>query len=212
MVLSVRDNGVGMTQDVMERIYEPFFTTREVGEGTGMGLAVLHGIVTTHNAVIDVKSEPGKGTLFSVFFPKIKGWEELDARDPATNLPIGTETIVFVDDDEDIVTMHTEMLEYLGYTIIPATSGAQALDFLKNHLQEVNMVITDLTMPNMTGLELSTKIRKLRMDIPVILCSGYAEPVADQRAQQAGISKFLAKPFDMKALAVTIRQVLFEQQ
>ncbi len=212
IVLSVRDTGCGMSEDVMERMYEPFFTTREVGEGTGMGLAVLHGIVTAHNATIDVSSEPGKGTIFSVYFPKIKGWEDSDALDPATNLPIGTETIVFVDDDEDIVKMHTEMLEYLGYTIIPATSGEQVLADLKNHLQEVDMVITDLTMPNMTGLELSAEIRKIRRDLPVILCSGYTEPVADLTARQAGISKFLAKPFDMKALAVTIRQVLFEQQ
>ena len=212
VVLSVRDTGVGMTEDVMERIYDPFFTTREVGEGTGMGLAVLHGIVSAHNAVIDVSSEPGRGTIFSVYFPKVKGWQDSDARDPATNLPIGTETIVFVDDDEDIVKMHTEMLEYLGYSIIPATSGDQALAYLKNHLQDVDMVITDLTMPNMTGLELAAMIRKIRKDLPVILCSGYTEPVADQTARQAGISRFLAKPFDMEALAVTIRQVLFEKQ
>jgi signal transduction histidine kinase/CheY-like chemotaxis protein len=208
IVLSVADTGIGMSEDIMERIYDPFFTTRDVGEGTGMGLAVLHGIVTAHNGYIDVRSEPGRGTGFSIYFPKVKFQKEAVRTDPATNLSLGRETVVFVDDDEEIVKMHTEMLEYLGYTVIPASSGEEVLACLKEHLYEVDLLITDHTMPHMTGLELAHKISAIRSDLPVILCSGYAEPVSRQEAEKAGINAFLAKPFEMKELAETIRQVL----
>jgi len=210
VVLSVRDNGIGMTDEIMERIFDPFFTTREVGEGTGMGLAVLHGIVVAHNGVIDVHSELGKGSIFRIFFPKIVVRENSSEKDSLINLPTGSEIIIFADDEEGIVKMHTEMLEYLGYTVIPAANGEQVLSYLENHLQEVDLVITDQTMPKMTGLELANKIQRLRSDLPVILCSGYSETVFDKATRQAGINKFLAKPLKMKDLAVTIQQVFFE--
>lgn len=210
VTLSVRDNGIGMTDDIMERIFDPFFTTRQVGEGTGMGLAVLHGIVAAHNGVIDVSSEPGKGSIFTVYFPKIVVREDSNDKDSLSNLPKGSETIIFADDEEDIVKMHTEMLEYLGYTVIPAANGEQVLSYLENHLQEVDLVITDQTMPKMTGLALADKIHGLRSDLPIILCSGYSETVFDKATRQAGIDKFLAKPLKMKDLAVTIQQVFFE--
>jgi len=210
VVLSVRDNGIGMTDEIKERIFDPFFTTREVGEGTGMGLAVLHGIVVDHNGVIDVHSKPGKGSIFRIYFPKIVVRENSSEKNSLINLPTGSETIIFADDEEDIVKMHTEMLEYLGYTVIPATNGEQVLSYLENHLQEIDLVITDQTMPKMTGLELADKIQGLRRDLPVILCSGYSETVFDKATKQAGINKFLAKPLKMKDLAVTIHQVFFE--
>jgi signal transduction histidine kinase/CheY-like chemotaxis protein len=210
VVLSVRDNGIGMTDEIKERIFDPFFTTREVGEGTGMGLAVLHGIVVDHNGVIDVHSEPGKGSIFRIYFPKIVVRENSSEKNSLINLPTGSETIIFADDEEDIVKMHTEMLEYLGYTVIPAANGEQVLSYLENHLQEIDLVITDQTMPKMTGLELAKKIQSLRSDLPVILCSGYSETVFDKATRQAGINKFLAKPLKMKDLAVTIHQVFFE--
>lgn len=210
VVLSVRDNGIGMTKDIKDRIFDPFFTTHEVGEGTGMGLAVLHGIVAAHNGVIDVHSESGKGSVFTIYFPKIVVREKSSDKDSLINLPTGSETIIFADDEEDIVKMHTEMLEYLGYTVIPAANGEQVLSYLENHLQEVDLVITDQTMPKMTGLELADKIQGLRSDLPVVLCSGYSETVFDKATRQAGINKFLAKPLKMKDLAVTIHQVFFE--
>ena len=175
-----------------------------------MGLAVLHGIVAAHNGVIDVNSKPGKGSLFTVYFPKIVIREDSSEKDSLINLPKGSETIIFADDEEDIVKMHTEMLEYLGYTAIPAANGEQVLSYLENHLQEVDLVITDQTMPKMTGLELADKIHGLRNDLPIILCSGYSETVFDKATRQAGIDKFLAKPLKMKDLAVTIQQVFFE--
>ncbi len=210
VVLSVRDNGIGMTDEIMERMYEPFFTTREVGEGTGMGLAVLHGIVTAHNAVIDVRSEPGKGSVFEVYFPTVKVRENSNEKYQVTSLPTGSETIIFADDEEDIVKMHTRMLEYLGYNVITAAGGKQVLSYLENHLQEVDLIITDQTMPKMTGFELAEKIHAMRKDLPVILCSGYSETLSSKTTQQLEINKFLAKPIKMKDLAVTIRQVFSE--
>ncbi len=207
VVLSVRDNGTGMSDDILERMYEPFFTTREVGEGTGMGLAVLHGIVTAHNGVIDVRSEPGKGSVFHIYFPRIDMQGNTGENLQPASLPTGSETIIFADDEEDIVKMHTRMLEHLGYTVIPAAGGAQVLSYLQDHMQEVDLVITDLTMPKMTGLELVEKIHAVCSDLPVILCSGYSETLDAETADRLKINKFLAKPIKMKDLAVTIRQV-----
>ena len=211
VVLSVRDNGIGMSNDIKDRIFDPFYTTREVdGDGTGMGLAVLHGIVTAHNAVIDVSSEPDKGSVFKVYFPKVKVRENNIENNHITSLPTGSEIIIFADDEEDIVNMHTRMLKYLGYKVIPAAGGEQVLSYLENHLQEVDLIITDQTMPKMTGLELAEKVHAMRDDLPLILCSGYNETLADKTTQHFGIKKFLAKPIKMKDLAVTIRQVFSE--
>ncbi len=208
VVLTVSDNGCGMDVRTQERIFEPFFTTREVGSGTGMGLAVLHGIVTAHNGFIDLWSEPGKGTIFTIYFPRIRGRGDRDAATVASHLPMGTETIIFADDEEDVVKMRTRMLEYLGYRVVPACNGGEVLQYLDEHPDEVDLVITDQTMPRMTGLELAEKIHARRSDLPIILCSGYADIVTDRSAGQVGIRKFLAKPFEMRDLALAIRQVL----
>ncbi len=207
IVLSVKDTGIGMTEDVLERIYDPYFSTRESGAETGLGLAVLHGIVSEHNAYIDVSSEPGKGSVFSIYFPKVNTRKEKRKKNVASTMLQGTETIIFADDEKELVKMFSEMLGYLGYTIIPAFSGQEVLDHLKNGLQKVDMVITDQTMPNMTGMELAFAVKKIRRNLPVILCSGYTEPVTEKSAKQAGINAFLAKPIEMKDLAVTMRQV-----
>jgi DNA-binding NtrC family response regulator len=175
-----------------------------------MGLAVLHGIIKAHNAVVDVSSEPGKGSVFKVFFPKVKALENRIDKVPLSCMPKGSETIIFADDEEDIVKLHTGMLKCNGYRVIPATGGEQVLSYLEDHLQEVDLIITDQTMPKMTGLELAEKIHAMRSDLPVILCSGYSETPSSKRTQQLGINKFIAKPFEMKDLAVTIRQVFSE--
>ncbi len=211
VVLSVQDTGVGMSEEVLERIFDPFFTTREVGEGNGLGLAVLHGIVTAHNAALDVQSEPGKGTLFTIFFPKVTIWEEKDDKNKVINMSRGKETIIFVDDEESIVVMYTEMLEFLGYTVIQAFSGEQVLTELATNLHAIDLVITDQTMPQMTGLELAFAIKKISPALPIILCSGYTDPELEITGKEAGISTFLAKPIDMKDLAVAIRQVFLMQ-
>ncbi|MDD2462418.1 MAG: response regulator [Desulfobulbus sp.] len=207
VVLTVKDNGKGMSSDMLERIFDPFFTTREVGEGSGMGLAVLHGIIVSHDGVVDVTSEVGKGSAFSVFFPRVQ--EKVDEEeDSATAMPRGSETILFVDDEEDIVTMRTRMLSYLGYRVLPATSPEQALGYFSRGEEQIDLVITDHTMPRMTGLQLATEIMANNPHVPIILCSGYSEAVTLEEALEAGVRRFLAKPVDMRLLALAIREIL----
>lgn len=207
VVLTVKDSGKGMPAEMLERIFDPFFTTREVGEGTGMGLAVLHGIIVSHDGVIDVSSEVGKGSVFTVFFPCIQD-EAGDSADAGTDMPRGSETILFVDDEEDIVTMRTRMLTYLGYRVLPATGPEQALAYFNRGEERIDLVITDHTMPRMTGLQLAREISTTSPNLPIILCSGYSEAVTLEEALDAGVRRFLAKPVDMRLLAIAIRELL----
>ncbi len=207
VVLTIRDTGRGMAPEMLERIFDPFFTTREVGQGSGMGLAVLHGIVVAHDGVIDVASTPGKGTVFTLFFPRVPDAKEADA-DPQTDMPHGSETILFVDDEEDIVTMRTRMLSHLGYRVLSAISPEQALEMLADKGERIDLLITDQTMPRMTGVQLAGKVASLRPGLPIILCSGYSEAVTAEEAREAGVSRFLAKPVDMRLLALAIREIL----
>jgi len=206
VVLSVRDTGHGIPEKLRERIFDPFFTTREVGEGTGMGLAVLHGIVVSCEGSIDVRSSPNGGTMFTIFFPRVR--EKSVHMDAVTDMPRGCETILFVDDEEDIVQMRCRMLEYLGYTVHSALNGHDALALFKQDPEAIDLLITDQTMPRMTGLSLAREIRAIRQDLPIILCSGYSEAVTTEEAAEAGIGRFLAKPLDMRQLAATIRELL----
>jgi CheY-like chemotaxis protein len=207
LALAVKDTGHGMSQEIMERIFDPFFTTRDVGDGTGMGLSVIHGIITSHNGILDVKSEVDVGSEFTVFFPRVQGGSEF-GEDPVLGVPRGREKILFVDDESDIVKMSTSMLQYLGYTIFSATSGEKALEMLRGEAADVNLVISDYSMPGMSGTELATELIQLRQDLPVILCSGFSESVVLDEKSKKVIRKFMSKPLDMKKLAVAIREVL----
>jgi len=210
VALTVKDTGKGIPEHTLARIFDPFFTTREVGGGSGMGLAVLHGIIVSHDGIIDVKSEMGKGSVFTIFFPRVPatgGDEELHI----VSMPRGTETILFVDDEEDIVKMRTRMLSYLGYRLLPATSPEQALGYFTRGGEHIDLLITDHTMPRMTGLQLATEISALHPGLPIILCSGYSEAVTPEEAAMAGVRRFLAKPVDMRLLAMAIREILPHQ-
>ncbi len=207
VVLTVRDTGRGIAPEVLDRIFDPFYTTREVGEGSGMGLSVLHGIIVSHDGIIDVSSEPGKGSVFTVFFPRVLDGGD-DGEDPLTAMPRGTETILFVDDEEDIVKMRTRMLSYLGYRVLPASGPEQALDLFNANREQIDLLITDHTMPRMTGLQLATAVSALSPELPIILCSGYSEAVTAEEAKRAGVQRFLPKPVDMRMLAMAIREML----
>ncbi len=207
VAMTVKDTGHGMSPEVMERIFDPFFTTKDVSEGTGMGLAVIHGIITAHGGELDVQSTEGVGSEFTVFFPCIDGREDTN-EDAVLGVPRGSEKILFVDDEEDIVRMTTRMLEYLGYTVYPATSTEQALAMLTRESFHVDLVITDYSMPGNSGVELASDLHDAGKNVPVVLCSGFSDSVIlDQDARRV-IRKFMSKPLDMKKLAFTVREVL----
>jgi len=210
VVLTVKDTGAGMAPEMLERIFDPFFTTREVGDGSGLGLAVIHGIIVSHDGVIDVRSELNKGSVFTVFFPRV---QEADGEedDRILSMPRGTETILFVDDEEDIVKMRTRMLSSLGYRLLPATSPEQALNYFTRGRERIDLMITDHTMPRMTGLQLAAQVSALKPGLPIILCSGYSEAVTPEEAVRAGVRRFLAKPMDMRLLAMAIREIMPNQ-
>jgi PAS domain S-box-containing protein len=207
--LIVRDTGVGIPPEIIDKIFDPFFTTKEVGEGTGLGLSVVHGIVKQHNGYITVTSEPGKGSTFTVYLPQIAGEPETDAAGD-DEIPTGSERILFVDDEETIVEMGEDVLAELGYEVTSRINGRDALAFLKEDPSRFDLVITDQTMPEMTGLELAKEVSAVRADMPVILCTGFSHVVDVDKAKAAGIRAFAMKPLTKREIAKTIRKVLDE--
>ncbi|MCG6537692.1 MAG: response regulator, partial [Syntrophales bacterium LBB04] len=206
--LTLTDTGHGMTGEVMERIFDPYFTTKEQGEGTGLGLAVVHGIVKNHGGFITVESELGKGSTFDVLLPRLIGEATTSAVEVEDFLSGGNERILFVDDEESIVEMAKSALENLGYEVIGVTNSTEALETFQSQPDRIHLVITDLTMPHMTGLDLAEKLMLVKPGIPIILFSGVGEKSIQQEAQSKGIREFLSKPITLLALTKTIRKVL----
>ena len=205
--LTVSDTGHGIEPKIMERIFEPYFTTKKVGEGSGMGLSVVHGIVKTHGGDIFVDSELGKGTTFQVFLPCIEDEPEPEI-ESAVEIPRGKEKILLVDDEKAMVDAIQPMIERLGYKVTARTSSIEALETFRANPDRFDLVITDFTMPHMTGVELTKDLLKLRSDIPIILCTGYSEHINDDKAKASGIRAFLTKPVFLGEIANTIRKVL----
>jgi CheY-like chemotaxis protein len=205
--LTISDTGYGIEPAIMERIFDPYFTTKEKGEGTGMGLSVVMGIVKSHGGAITVYSEPGKGATFNVFLPVVEDVVEAKTEDEEP-LPEGNERILFVDDEPTLVDVTRQKLEKLGYKVVGTISSLEALELFKSNPEGFDLVITDMTMPRMTGDILAKKIMKIRSDIPVILCTGYSEGISKARAEDLGISAFAMKPLLMRELATTVRGVL----
>jgi len=204
----VADNGPGMEQSIIDRIFDPYFTTKEEGKGTGLGLAVVHGIVKSHGGQISVYSEPGKGTEFRICLPVIKKQKETAKVETDTPIQKGDEQILLVDDQDIIVQIEKQMLERLGYHVTARTSSIDALEAFRANPDKFDLVITDLTMPNMTGDKLAGELIKIRSDIPVILCTGFSELISKEKAESLGIKEFLMKPVVMRDLSSTIRKVL----
>jgi len=207
--LMVRDTGTGITPEIMDRIFDPFFTTKEVGKGTGMGLAVVHGIVKSHGGAIRVSSEPGQGSAFYVLLPRIEAEPVAPSAAAANKLfPQGTERILFVDDEEMLNDMAMTLLKSLGYAVTVKQNSFEALEAFQRDPSQFDLVITDQTMPGMTGDLLAKKIMELRPDIPVILCTGYSEKVSEEKARELGIQAFIMKPISLGELSETIRKIL----
>jgi len=206
--LTVADTGPGMEQSIIDRIFDPYFTTKEEGKGTGLGLAVVHGIVKSQGGHISVYSEPGKGAEFKVYLPVIKKQKETSKVEIDTPIQKGDEQILLVDDEDIIVRIEKQMLERLGYHVTVRTSSIDALEAFRMQSDKFDLVITDLTMPNMTGDKLAGELIKIRSEIPVILCTGFSEMMSKEKAESMGIKGFLMKPVVLKDLSNMIRKVL----
>ncbi|MEW6262542.1 MAG: PAS domain S-box protein [Thermodesulfobacteriota bacterium] len=203
----VRDTGEGMEEKIMERIFDPYFTTKGPGEGTGLGLTVVQGIVKNHGGAISVFSEPGLGSVFYVFFPRIGG--ELDLKtDEMESAYTGRERILFLDDEQDLADLGKEMLESLGYKVTATTDSLEALEIFRARPEAFDLVITDMTMPALNGLDLAKALLEVRTDTPIIICTGYSQLLDNDLAREAGIKELLMKPYKVTSMARTIRQVL----
>jgi len=205
--LSIRDTGCGMEKEIMDRIFDPYFTTKGKGEGTGLGLSVVHGIVKNHEGEITVDSELGKGTVFHVFLPVAEIEGETEVKE-VVEIPGGDERVLFVDDEHSTTDVMKKMLERLGYTVKTRTNSLEALEAFQADPDGFDLVITDMTMPYMTGAELARKIMHIRQDIPVILCSGFSDQMNEVKAEKIGIRAFVMKPVIRSELAQIIRDVL----
>lgn len=205
--LSVRDTGHGIEREMLDRIFEPFFSTKGPFEGTGMGLAVVHGIVKRHDGFIRVSSEVGQGTTFDVYFPKL-AVAEAPSDTNAMEIPRGHGRILFVDDEVALTRVAREMLESLGYQVTVENGAIQALETFKGRSSAFDLVITDYTMPKMTGLELAEAILAIRPEIPVILCSGYSEMISEGKLEQTGVREFIMKPVRLREIADVVRRVI----
>jgi len=207
-MVKVVDTGSGMEKKVLQKIFDPFFTTKGVGVGTGMGLSVVHGIIEQYGGFITVDSRPGEGTTFKLYFPLVEPPEQDVDAEEEQGLPTGTESILFVDDEECIAETGEELLKFLGYRVACFSEPVQALEAFKATPDEYDLVISDQTMPKMTGIEMAAEMLKVRPDLPIILCSGYTTRDSEAEALAVGIREFCLKPMDMEKLARAVRRVL----
>ncbi len=205
--LSISDTGTGMDEATQNRIFEPFFTTKAPGKGTGMGLSVVHGIVRRHQGDIMVSSEPGKGSTFHVYLPTTKVEQKGDKKEP-TVIEGGHESILVVDDEEAITKIIKKILERLGYKVDACNGSIEALKVFRMQPSRYDLVISDLTMPDMTGLDLAKQLHKIEKDVPVVIMTGYDENLSVEILEKSGIQKIIGKPIRLNTLAAIIRMVL----
>ncbi len=205
--LEVADTGVGMPEHVIHRIFEPYFTTKEKGKGTGLGLSVVNGIVKNYGGFIQVESEPEKGTAFRVYLPVVD-FEVETRKQTAGPIPRGSERVMLVDDEEPIIRMERRLLSRLGYKVTTFTSSPDAMEAFKAKPDAFDLIITDMTMPTITGDRLSLEMIKIRPDIPIIMCTGFSEQITEKSAKALGIREFVLKPIVIREIAESIRRAL----
>jgi len=209
--LTISDTGQGMDETTMSRIFEPYFTTKEFGKGTGLGLAVVHGLVHDCGGMIKVESEVGKGTAFHVYFPVAIEEEGRAACEISSDIPGGYERILAVDDEAALVKYEKSVLEGLGYQVTAMTSSIEAWEMFRSNPYNFDLLLTDQTMPAMPGAVLAGKILAVRPDMPVILCTGYSSVINEEKAQEMGIRLLAMKPFNKNELARFVRKALDEK-
>jgi signal transduction histidine kinase/ActR/RegA family two-component response regulator/HAMP domain-containing protein len=209
--LMVSDTGHGMDRSTLEQIFNPFFTTKERGEGTGLGLSIVHGIIKSYEGAITVKSQPGQGTSFTIWIPLV----EAEAKDQASEsvpLPLGHERILFVDDEPFIVEISRQILDRLGYRVDTRTDPLEALEMFKRDPGLYDLVITDMTMPKMTGDRLAIELLRMRPEIPILLCTGFSERMTEAAALEMGIKGFIMKPIAVAEIARKVREALGDEK
>lgn len=205
--LIVRDTGHGIRPEIIERVFDPYFTTKEVGKGSGMGLSVVHGIVKDHDGGIRIISEPGKGTTIEVVFPFSEAEMAPDEM-KSDELPTGSERILLIDDENAIIKIGRRMLEKLGYRVTAKTNPEEAVELFRLNPEQFDLVITDMTMPKMNGAQLIAAIREIRPSLPVILCTGFSEKIDRKKASQIGIRHYIEKPLVKRDLAILVRDAI----
>lgn len=211
VMVRMRDTGIGMDAQTQARLFEPFFTTKEGGQGTGLGLAVVYGIVKQHHGAIRVQSQPDQGTTFSLYFPAVEPAMEPAVEAPKDDLsPIqgGAETILLVEDDPDIQAVLADVLQEYGYSILIAEDGEAGLHLFEEHASSIALVIADIMMPKMQGRAFQEQVRELRAGLKVLVMSGYQEMDLKRRNLLDPGSTFLQKPFDLDVFAATVRKLL----
>jgi PAS domain S-box-containing protein len=207
-IIEVGDDGTGMDSTTLSRVFEPFFTTKAVGEGTGMGLSVVLGIIQSHGGDIQIESEVGVGTTVKIYLPVSEAAAPESSHQHSQELLFGTETILFVDDELMLVEMVDHMLTSLGYTVKGMSNGMDALEYFKAHSAEIDVLITDQTMPQMSGSELSKAVLRIREDLPIILCTGFSNEVDRELSMSLGIGKFIMKPYRSLEISTAIRELI----
>lgn len=205
--LSISDTGYGIKQELIDKIFEPFYTTKDAGEGTGMGLAVVHGIVKSYNGNISIYSKEGEGTTFSILFPIIVDVIHIEKKQEET-IQGGNERILLVEDDASLADAEKKLFEELGYNVTKITSGVEAFEIFRKVPDRFDIVITDYSMPKMTGGELISQIRSINPDVPVILCTGFTNVITQPKASTLGIGDIITKPIELGAIAKSIRKLL----
>jgi len=206
--LKVMDTGKGIQKEMMEKIFDPYFSTKETGKGTGLGLSIVQGIVKICKGDIHVYSEPDKGTQIHVYLPIIKKETKKDSPDPSEPIQGGTERILLVDDEPAIIKLEQQVLERLGYHVTSWVGSMEALNSFKADPDKFDLIITDMTMPNMTGIQLSNEIKAIRPDIPVIICTGFSDQINQENSRELGIQGYVLKPVIQREIAAMIRDVL----
>ncbi len=207
--LSIADTGSGISPDIKKKIFDPYFTTKEVGKGTGMGLAIIHGIAKNYGGFVTFDSQPGEGSVFHVYLPAIADVAQHETKS-LDLIPVGNEHILFIDDEEILAEMGKQLLERLGYRVTVRQSSMEGLSTFQSQPEQFDLVITDQTMPGMTGFDLARRMIQIRPSIPIILCTGYSSQVSKGQAMSYGVRGFVMKPLTKKDIAVLIRKVLGE--
>jgi CheY-like chemotaxis protein len=209
VTLRVRDTGSGMSQETIERIFEPFFTTRPVGQGTGLGLAVVHGIMKTHLGGIDVQSAPNEGSVFTLYFPASgQAAAEAEESEPMAVVEGGGKHVMYVDDDQALVFLVNRVLSRKGFRVTTYTDPLEAEAALRSQPGSFDLLVTDYNMPGYSGLDLLRDAKAIRPDLPVALASGYVTPEIEQRALHEGASALIYKPNDVNELCETVQRLI----